>query len=113
MTPDAIEKVVFRLLEALADGEYATAIRKCSNSRLTADDLDRTISIYGRTIIKPPLHLFEHLDCVAIQGRADPAWSVRAPLWTLEEGRSDLTLELTVTEVNRSLFTEIDDLKVM
>jgi hypothetical protein len=53
------------------------------------------------------------LDIVRIAGSVPPAWSVRANLWTKEEGRSDLTLELTIRQVENSYEVELDDLHVL
>ena len=112
MTLNTIQNVIYQIVSTLADGEYTMVVRECYKSRLQAGDLAKAISDYGKTIVKPPSNFVEYLDCVAVRGRADPTWSVRAPLWTLEEGRSDLTLELTVTETERRTLIEIDDLRV-
>jgi hypothetical protein len=41
-------------------------------------------------------------------------WSVNLPLWTKEEGRSDLTLQMHFTESDGALYAvEIDDLHVL
>jgi len=67
---------------------------------------------YGRTFVRPPSNFDEYLDLIAIEGSFPPAWSIRAPLWTVEEGRSDLTLELTIANAPEGMVIELDDLRV-
>lgn len=113
MTFDSIKEAILLFVNALADCEYDNAVRLCDRSRLTASDLGNVVSDYGRTVVRPPQNFYKYVDCIAIEGRPEPAWSARVPLWTLEEGRSDLTLELTIVETGGRLLLEIDDLKVM
>lgn len=35
------------------------------------------------------------------------------PLWTIEEGRSDLSLELTLVENDKTISIELDDIHVL
>ena len=49
----------------------------------------------------------------ATQGVKPPRWSVRMDLWTAEEGRSDLSLELTIIESGRGYTVELDDIHVL
>jgi hypothetical protein len=42
-----------------------------------------------------------------------PTWSVRCDLWTVEEGRSDLSLELTVVAAPLGPTIEVDNLHVL
>ena len=36
------------------------------------------------------------MDIVEVMNASVPQFSIRMPLWTEEEGRSDLTMELTI-----------------
>jgi hypothetical protein len=101
------------LAEQLARGEYEAVIAESSASRLRADDLRNVVRDYGRTLVAPPETAYQDLDAVAVRGTTPPRWSVRAPLWTKEEGRSDLTLELTVILNAVRVSFELDDLHVL
>ena len=105
--------LVAKLLCFLADADYAAVLGMCSNSRFSLDDLENSIKQHGQTIVDPPSDLARYLDLVVIEGHSIPAWSVRSPIWTLEEGLSDLTLELTVTEEASGLAVELDDIEVL
>ena len=102
---DVVERLVrreFTLLEA--DG-------RCG--RLTAEGLARAIDEYGRTLIEIPDRGWELADSYEIEGRQG-AWGIDLPLWTQEEGRSDLTLSLSVSRTNEDeVAVEIDDLHVL
>lgn len=113
MTIDTVRTATRKVSNLISDGQYAGAVQACSSSRLTDADIAGIIRDYGRTFVRLPLEFSEYLDVVAIESRSRPTWSIRAPLWTLEEGRSDLTLELTVTDEADGPSIELDDLKVI
>lgn len=51
---------------------------------------------------------------LAIDGSEPQAYSVVAPLWTQEEGRSDLSLELTLVDRFSGAYdVEVDSLHVL
>lgn len=53
------------------------------------------------------------LDAIEVEGASQRTLDVRIPMWTVEEGRSDLQLVLTLKEVADGLWdAEVDDLLV-
>jgi len=53
-------------------------------------------------------------DIVPISGSNPQLWSVVVPLWSQEEGRSDLSLEITVQDSpDQKYLIDIDDLHVL
>lgn len=113
MSLELLKATARSLAEKLACGEYEAVIAASSASRLTADELRDVVREYGRTFVAPPETAYQDLDVVAVRGATQPTWSVRAPLWTKEEGRSDLTLELTIVLNNDRPSFELDDLHVL
>jgi hypothetical protein len=101
------------IVGCLARNECDLLVRRCAKSRLTASDLRAAIRDYGRTLVSPPPDAYQRLDAVQVQDAMVPTWSVRVPLWTEEEGRSDLTLELTITLGSERPSIELDDLHVL
>jgi hypothetical protein len=101
------------IIDLLAGGAYAGAVSRCTSSRLSAADLEGVIRDYGRRLVPPPPSAYDAIDVVRIEQRAVPTWSVRMPMWTSEEGRSDLTLELTVALPGPRASVELDDLRVL
>ncbi len=113
MSLKILRSITHSVVARLARGEYDLAVDRCEKSRLTAQQLAEIIRAYGRNLIVPPDDAYGNSDVVQIQRAAVPTWSVRAPLWTEEEGRSDLTLELTIALGSSEPKVELDDLHVL
>ncbi|MBO0728544.1 MAG: hypothetical protein J2P57_04745 [Acidimicrobiaceae bacterium] len=81
--------------------------------RLTAGDLAEAVYSWGRTLVAPPAGQLEGADVVAVEGTDPQRWSVWLRLWTAEEGRSDLTLEVTIVDSSGLHYeVELDNLEV-
>ena len=99
------------LVEALVEGHFDQLERDGRSGRLSSHELKEALKAYGRTIITLPEEAFNFVDIYPVKGR-QATWAVDVPLWTAEEGRSDLTLSLTVSESRERVRLEIDDLHV-
>ncbi len=98
----------------LVRGEYAALEALTGGRRLTADQMRAAVVDYGRSLVLPPEGRFIPRSVVDIEGSQPERWSVYVDLWTAEEGRSDLTLELTLSDSSGGLYgVEIDDLHVL
>jgi hypothetical protein len=113
MSIPSLQTVVRTLITALAVGDYEAVLNRCSASRLTSDALRQVIENYGRTFIEPPPTAYTRLDAVAVRNAIQPTWSVRAQLWSQEEGRSDLTLEVTIIRDDDCWEVHLEDLHVL
>lgn len=113
MSAELLQAVVGKVVEELVRGDYDLLIKQYPESRVSSEGLRSVIHDYGRRLVPPPSNAYQNLDAVRVQNTNVPTWSVRAPLWTEEEGRSDLTLEMTVTLGPGSSSVEIDDLRVL
>jgi hypothetical protein len=109
---DQLRLIVRRVVTKLVDGDFVDAVAECDSSRLSANDLERVIREYGRTFVEPPPNAYTDLDIVVVSSADLPTWSVRAPLWSREEGQSDLTLKLTVRKDRGKWSADLDDLRV-
>ena len=90
-----VRSIVIDLLVLLADGDYESIMERCGYSLLDDDDLRTTVAEYGHKIIAPPAD-YPFLRACELKARAIPTWHVEADVWTEEDGRSDLTLEMMV-----------------
>ena len=107
------ESAVRAVIADLACGEYDAVEQRSGGVRLSAQELARAVSEYGRRLLPAPEGPLP-LDVVAISRADVPSWSVDAPLWSAEEGLSDLTLQLTVRVAPDGGYQiEIDDLHVL
>jgi len=112
MLPPDVAAVVRRIIVAVSAGDYAVALAEVDATRLTEADLARAVSEYGRRFSAPP---FAEWDVVPIlTGDGADGWSIRAPLWSEEEGgRSDLELFLTASHsASGGMTVELDDIRV-
>jgi len=104
---------VSALTGRLAQGDYEGLCRLAKASRLGATEVEQVIRDYGRHLVKLPVEAFQAVDVVPISNTNPQRWSVVVPLWSEEEGRSDLSLELTVEDFPGAAYSvEIDDLHV-
>lgn len=102
---------VARVVDLLVARDYLEIERITGGRRLTAAMIQEAIETYGRTLAPPDEEV--RLDVIEVEGATDRTWSVRAELFTLEEGRSDLTLECTVVERDGEISVELDNLHVL
>jgi hypothetical protein len=82
-------------------------------SRLSSDDVQKVIESYGRSIELPPEQHYENLDIIEVNNSNPKKWSVVQPLWTREEGYSDLSLEVTATHEAGQICLYLDDIHVL
>lgn len=104
----AIREVV----AVVASGDFARLEADGRIGRGTGDDFRRVLREYGATLVPIPADAFHHIEGFAVMN--DPhETAVDVTLWTVEEGRSDLTLSLTVRDDGESISLSIDDLRVL
>ena len=109
-----LRRAVGSLTECLARRDYAALCGSARQSRLSSQELETAVRSYGRTIIPLPAEAYSLLNVVAETHTSPQRWSVVVPLWTEQEGRSDLSLEITVEDVpGQDYAVEIDDLHVL
>jgi hypothetical protein len=106
-------RAVKSIVDLLVARKYEQLEQPASGTRLSAGDMAEAVRQYGRVLVSPPEEAYESLDVIQVRNALPPRWSVRVNLWTAEEGRSDLSLELTVTESGGGYAVEIDDIHVL
>ncbi len=116
MNPDFEIKAVRTIREVvdlLVDRKFSELAERTKGVRLTAKEIEGIIDSYGRNLTNAPTSAFEKLNAVFVKN-SDPArYSVWFPLWTQEEGKSDLTLELTLIDSDKSqIGVELDNIRV-
>lgn len=108
-----VKPTVVQLMRWLVAGDYAAIEQFTLGVRLSASLIRQAITDYGRTLVMPPASVLDQLDVIEVDSSNPKAWSVRVDLWTVEEGRSDLSLECTLIDSPGDLLTaEVDNLHV-
>jgi hypothetical protein len=110
---DYLKEQVKKVVDLLVSKQYAALVELTHGSRLDREMIETAIREYRRELIAPPEAAFDRLDVVEVDGADPPRWSVRCNLWTREEGRSDLSVELTVTRRDNGYGIELDDIHVL
>ena len=114
MSALSIRDTVHPLIEMLVAEDYEGVEGASRGHRMTAEQLRQAVVEYGRELRMPPESVFDNLDVIEIEGATPRAWSALIDLWTVEEGRSDLTLELGLTDTGGELYDiEVDNLHVL
>ena len=102
-----------RVIRLLADEKYSD-LSRLAPQRLTADELRTAAREYPYKIVYPTVPLESLTDTIEITKSDPKRWSVVVDLWTKEEGRSDLSLELELSDSDGEFYgVEIDGLHVL
>lgn len=109
-----LEQPIRRVITHLVAGDYRGLESLTRGHRLSAEEMKTAVEDYGSRLVPPPDHAFESdLDAIPIMDAVPPAWSVIMTLWTEEEGRSDLSIVLTVMQREDDFDITIDDIHVL
>lgn len=108
-----IKGTITEIMARLVRGDYWGVEQRTGGLRLSAEELRQAVAEYGRHLRMPPLHALDAVEAVEIDGSNPKAWSVVCEMWTEEEGRSDLSLELTLTDSGDQMQVEVDNLHVL
>lgn len=110
---DVLEHVLRRIIELLAVNDYYSIESLTGGVRLSASEIEQAIREYGGKVIVPPSAAFAFLDSIEVVNAKPRAWSVTMPLWTEEEGRSDLSVEMTIAITDGAVSRiELDNIHV-
>jgi hypothetical protein len=101
------------VLELLVAGKYAEMEALTHGVRLKAGAIAQSLAEYGARLVMPPEEGFVLMDVVEVKNAEPRRWSIAMPLWTAEEGRSDLTLEMTLIKSGSGFTIQLDDLHVL
>jgi hypothetical protein len=67
------------------------------STRVPLETFRTIIHEYPNTFVSPPLEWTKHLRPLQVRTAILPTWFVRIPLWSLQEGRSDLVVDIEIT----------------
>lgn len=110
---ERLKQPVRQVIEHLVAGKYAELETLTGRKRLSAQDMAKAISDYGRKLVSPPDDGFGLMDVVEVRDAQPRQWSVTMPLWTYEEGRSDLSIGVTLIADEKDIRIELDDIHVL
>jgi hypothetical protein len=110
--PQPFKGPIAELVDALVRGDFAALDRDGRSGRVGGEGLRRAITEYGRTLVALPDEAFALSEAGPVT--AEPGgWWIVVPMWPAEEGRSDLSLELTATPTVDGHRFKVDNLHVL
>lgn len=93
------QEVALRVIEGLlVSGEYVTLVAM-AGGRLSAEAVERAVMQYGRTLTQRPEEAWQQVEYFLVEATSPTTFHVALDLFTVEEGRSDLTLETYLVEL--------------
>jgi len=109
-----IESIVRDVIQLMAKSQWDSMKKFICKNGPTCDELQAVIQNYGCTLIAVPDTESAAISIIEIKDSSPRSWSVVAPLWTVEENRSDLSLEATVVMRQDNSFSVcIDNIHVL
>ncbi|MEL6991536.1 MAG: hypothetical protein AAGL92_08150 [Pseudomonadota bacterium] len=109
-----LRKTIALIVQLLVKKDYASIESITNGNWLSAIEIANGVEEYGRSVATPPEDSYEFIDAVQIEGEVPSAWSVRFHLWTEEEGQSDLSIAMTLTDKNSDFMNvEFDGILVL
>ena len=110
-----LKSVTRQVISLLVAQNYRQANLLTAGVRLSEEEIRGAILEYGRVLVIPPESAFDLMDFGEVKTSkifGIRQWWVVMDLWTKEEGRSDLSIELTVLESD-PVTVEIDNIHVL
>jgi hypothetical protein len=109
---DAGLKAVLDLLNALGRSDFAAVQQMTGGVRFSADSLRATIKRFGKTPAEPPGNIASHFNIRPVPMTQEPTWSIGVPMWTKEEGRSEIEIRIRVVEGGGGVKVMLDAVRV-
>jgi len=109
---EIIEERSRNIFKLLCEKRYGDIEAITHGVRLSGNDIRDAISEYGKEICAPPEGEEVYLDIIKVKSSFAPTYSVVFNLWTLQEGPSDLAVEMTIRINSNDASIEIDNIHV-
>lgn len=109
---EELQPVVRNVVHLLVTHRYYELEVLTGGVRLSGAEIQTGVEGYGRRLIDPPEEAYGLLHAVRVLTAEHETWFVRMPLWTEQEGRSDLEVEMTVIFQDGEVKTELDGILV-
>jgi hypothetical protein len=117
MDLERLRKTPWEVVALLVSGRYDELEALTRGRRLTSEQIREAVSEYPCRLIMPPddrLKTLVYDDIVEVKGSVPRTYAVDVNLYTAEEGRSDLTLSVAVTDAPGDRYRiEIDGIHVL
>ncbi|BCH30302.1 hypothetical protein MesoLjLc_22320 [Mesorhizobium sp. L-8-10] len=106
MNGDLIRSICWKISDFVATRGRNDQYGIFQQSLVNRADLHRVMNEYPATFVSPPKTAYSDLE---VTEENDGTWSVEVPLWSKEEGASDLCLMLTFAQEGDDIRVSLDD----
>lgn len=93
--PDSVVEPLRRCMDLLAARSWEALEQAAPDSRSAWSDVDRVLEEYGRTYLPVPQDFTRLAHCIRTR---DGSYFLECPMWTVQEGRSDLEAHWEATQ---------------
>lgn len=100
----AIKKAVEIVVNLLVEQKYEVLESLTRADRLTAEEMRSAIQNFGETLISIPDAGWKNLEIVQVDGAEPETFDAEIPLYTEEEGCSDLWISLHLIDQYRGAY---------
>lgn len=91
---ERIERTARTIHLLLTTQRYAD-LASLTRNNYPEEDIQFAMEAYDATACEPPESFASRIDIIENESSTPAAWSVIFPIWTLEEGESDLSVNIT------------------
>jgi hypothetical protein len=114
MEPTKATRTIEHVIRLLVARDYEALLLFAPSPGINANDLRSAAAQYFAQLIFPPIALEQLMNVVEVLNLQPKTWYVGIDMWTQEEGRSDLTLEMHFQEAAGDFYSvKIDGLHVL
>ncbi len=112
VVPEQFRPAIKEIVHELVMGNYNGLEADGRAGDLNAQQLKTALTeYYPCTLIELPDEAWEVAEAYYVERTRE--WAIDVDLWTVEEGHSDLTLQLMVRDTNEGILVAIEDLHVL
>lgn len=112
-TTEKLISAVLQIEKALVNKDYkSVASGSDHKSRLTENEIEQALKAYGGELTVAPKKSLLRIHPIKIQNSKDESYAIDFDLW-VDNKQSDLTVSLTVTNINNHFIASIDDIHVL
>lgn len=106
-----IDQVIL-LIRELKEKNYYIIHTPPFHSRVSVDDIKRVILEYNKLLTDITIEDIENTEVIKIDIKEN-MYAIDLDLWTIEEGHSDLTIQLEIEIIDNEFRVGIEDLHVL
>lgn len=114
MNEEKLLHTIEMILTLLTESKFVELAELCNGEYIQAEHIEKAVSDYPYKLIYPKSEIINLLDIIEVDNSTPREWSVYCDLWTEEEGKSDLNLQLSIIEDPSEFYKfEIDGIHVL